>query len=125
MQRSRTRRTLCIHNPAYRNRKRRIHACSGLRIMLCTVTVFFLVCASFFIFGNFSASAHNAETASSAIYYRSILIHSGDTLWEIAEKYKGETYDSTEAYISNLKAINNLETNELEAGQYLIISCKD
>lgn len=123
MRRTRTHYTLCIHSPAHR--KRRTHACSGLRIMLYTITVFFLVCSSFFIFGNFSASAHNDEATSSAIYYRSILIHSGDTLWEIAEKYKGEEYDSTEAYISVLKSINNLETNQLEAGQYLIISCQD
>ena len=54
-------------------------------------------------------------------YYTSIQIDSGMSLWEIAEEYMTEEYDSQEEYIREVKNINHLEDDLLYAGSYLCV----
>ncbi len=55
-------------------------------------------------------------------YYTSIEIPYGTTLWEIAETYCGEGYDSTEDYLHEIMEINHLqEERVIRAGNHLII----
>ncbi len=53
--------------------------------------------------------------------YKSIEIKTGDTLWEIAEEYRTADYDSVYDYINELKAINGLMSDDIQAGQYLTV----
>jgi len=55
-------------------------------------------------------------------YYKSIELKKGDTLWNIAETYMDESYDSVEDYISELKKLNNLTTDEIHEGNYLMVA---
>ncbi len=69
------------------------------------------------------ADAHEEtlrKTASDS-YYKSIEIQAGDTLWEIAQEYRTADYDSLHAYINELKAVNGLTSDEIQAGQYLTV----
>lgn len=54
-------------------------------------------------------------------FYTSILVEKGDTLWGIAEKYMTEEYKSTQEYIDEVLEINDMNTNIIVDGTYLLI----
>ena len=58
-------------------------------------------------------------------YYKSIEIQPGDTLWDIAEEYITEDYSSVSEYIMVLKEMNSLSTDDIQAGQNLMITYND
>jgi len=64
--------------------------------------------------GTYTAAAFSSPPAS-----RCISVKPGDTLWEIADKYSGNT--EIREYIYEIKKINGLESATIYAGQKLII----
>lgn len=70
----------------------------------------------------FSSAAQDNEQTDHYKYYKTIEIHKGDTLWDIARKYKTDEYDSVQDYIDEIKQINNLKDHNIQAGNYLIIA---
>lgn len=64
-----------------------------------------------------STSASNASKK----YYKCITIEEGDTLWDIANEYKTEEYASTQDYIDEVLAMNNLNTDVIVDGTNLLI----
>ena len=55
-------------------------------------------------------------------YYTSIIAEAGENLWDIAEVYMDEHYDSKEDYIAEVCSINHLDENgTVIAGQTLIV----
>lgn len=54
--------------------------------------------------------------------YTSVELQDGDTLWTIAETYMDESYESVEAYIEELKEINQLQTSDIQKGCYLTVA---
>ena len=54
-------------------------------------------------------------------YYTSITVESGDTLWDIAREYKKSETSDINSYIDEIKSINNLTSDNITAGQNLII----
>lgn len=54
-------------------------------------------------------------------YYESVRIEQGDTLWSIANKYVDNTSLSVNDYIKEIKRLNNLTTDSITYGQYLIV----
>ena len=58
-------------------------------------------------------------------YYKSIEIQPGDTLWDIAESTMTSEYDSVQEYVQVLKEMNNLDSDDIQAGQYLMIAYND
>lgn len=82
-----------------------------------------VMCASVLLGCNF-ADAHDSTAESSVEYryYKSIEIHSGDTLWGIAETYMDDSrYDSVNDYISEVKEINGLDSDDIQDSQYLTV----
>lgn len=65
----------------------------------------------------------NAGTPNSVRhkYYTSVEIESGSSLWEIAEEYMTEEYDSVEDYIKEVKQINHLTEDLIYEGAYLCV----
>ncbi|MGN0374386.1 MAG: LysM peptidoglycan-binding domain-containing protein [Butyrivibrio sp.] len=56
-------------------------------------------------------------------YFTNITVEKGDTLWNIAEKYNDEDhYSSIYDYMNELRKMNNLTSDELYAGQSLVIT---
>ncbi len=82
--------------------------------------LFFAVCVGVFLFIS-SANTAKAGTEMRYKYYTSIQIDSGMSLWEIAEEYMTEEYDSQEEYIREVKNINHLKDDLLYAGSYLCV----
>ncbi len=56
-----------------------------------------------------------------AVYYTSIRIHEGDTLWNIAEEYAPDLGMSLDEYVDRLKQMNRLRGDTIHAGCYLTV----
>ena len=102
--------------------KRTVHRKN--QFILLTVT-FILILAASLVFGAFFVSAREDRSAEAYSYYKSIRIQSGDTLWDIASDNMTDEYDSIDEYIQLIKDTNGLESDYIQAGQYLIIKCSN
>ena len=54
-------------------------------------------------------------------YYTSVTLSAGDSLWSITDKYDELGFESQEAYIDEIKRINNLSGNRIRAGESIIV----
>ena len=70
------------------------------------------------------SSARSTEADRPRIY-KSIEITSGDTLWEIAEKYAPAFDMNVRDYVSELKEVNGMASDSIIAGGHLIVICAD
>ena len=64
-----------------------------------------------------SASQENTST----IQVKSIMVESGDTLWDIATANYSDNYDSIEEYVDVIKDCNHITSDKIFTGSYLII----
>ena len=55
-------------------------------------------------------------------YYTSVEVSYGDSLWSIAEEYLDADHQSVYDYIDEIKAINGLDSYQIQAGEYLMVS---
>ena len=104
----------------YRANRRRARALAKKRMVLLLMTVL-LITIGTMVFGSCFSLAKDNSTEPAYKYYTSITIQEGDSLWSIAEEYKTEHYDSTQDYIDELVVLNNLSSETIHAGQYLMI----
>ena len=79
-----------------------------------------LVTVLYILISHKDSPATSASNASKK-YYKCITIEEGDTLWEIANEYKTEEYASTQDYIDEVLAMNNLNTDVIVDGTNLLI----
>ena len=69
-----------------------------------------------------SKSEQQADAATSNVKnFKCITIDSDDTLWSIAEENISEEYASIQAYIDEVKSINNLNSDKIYNGATLVI----
>ncbi len=62
-----------------------------------------------------------SQSHERSIQVKSILIESGDTLWDIAAENYTEEYNSMEEYVNAIKDCNHISSDTICAGSYLII----
>lgn len=88
------------------------------------VVALFTVCM---FFGTILSSAHEKNNPEETVYkyYTSIRIEYGDTLWDIAKETMTDEYNSTAEYVEVLKKMNSLDSDDIQAGQYLIVAYND
>lgn len=55
------------------------------------------------------------------IRVKSVMIEEGDTLWDIAVSNYTEEYSSISSYIDQIKECNNITSDTIHTGMYLII----
>jgi len=83
--------------------------------------LFLIMLIIFFVSGTFS-EASSADTEHRYKYYTNITVMQGDSLWDIAEEYISEDYESIEEYIEEIESINNISAKDtLISGCNLII----
>ena len=82
------------------------------------VMIFFALVLTGFISINNTAKAEAIPEPER--YYTSIRIQPGDTLWEIASDFKWEG-QSIQEYIGEVMEMNHLSSEQITAGQYLMI----
>lgn len=107
-----------------REKQKRAKAVAKRRMIL-LLTMIFMVTIGSVVFGGIFSSAQTTETPVTYKYYKSIKIEKGDTLWSIAKEYCTENYEDTREYIEELKEINNLTSDEIHHGQYLVVAYYD
>lgn len=93
-------------------------------IMYRTYVMIFVAFAITFLSSFFYSRAFANDNAQPAAYkyYTSIEVESGDTLWSIATRYADEEYVSIEDYISELKYMNNMNSDTIIEGHYLTVA---
>ena len=93
------------------------------RQLITALILFFTVLASVLIISNclranqVKASSWKAEN----IYYKTVEVEEGDTLWDLADRYMGEKSFSRQEYIEQVKELNHLIGDTIESGAYLMV----
>ena len=68
-----------------------------------------------------SAGTASAENIKPERVYRSVRIEAGDTLWDIAEREMDSAWSAKHDYIKEVERINNICSDNISAGDYLIL----
>lgn len=103
------------NNKARRRRQLRHH------ILLLMTTLLLTTCFSFCFF-SFKTKAQTETEQIAYKYYKSIVVESGDTIWDYAKEYAHKDYyESYESYIKEVIRINKMQDDSIQSGQYLII----
>lgn len=89
------------------------------RIWLAGAAVLLLVLL--FSIGFISKTVTAQRAGSRQKLIASVEIKQGDTLWGIASSYISEEYGSISEYIEEIKASNGLISDEIHAGNYIIV----
>ena len=100
-----------------KSKKRRAHGRLGKLVLCLTI----IAAATAIIIAVKSNKTTADESLGLTKYYTSITVESGDTLWDIAKEYRKSETSDINSYIDEIKSINNLVTDEITAGQNLII----
>ncbi|MGN1313567.1 MAG: LysM peptidoglycan-binding domain-containing protein [Lachnospiraceae bacterium] len=91
------------------------------KILSLSVFSFVLIAAlSIGCFGTWS-QARDMDKPQIYKYYTNIEIQYGETLWDIASRYCGDSYLNYDAYINEVMIINRMAEPKLTAGSYLIV----
>lgn len=77
--------------------------------------------SGFFGHSLINAMAEEPKPPVPAMYYKSIEIEEGDTLWGIASEYAAETGISIPEYVNLLKQMNNLADDTIHEGYHLTV----
>ncbi len=65
--------------------------------------------------------ANESATMNSRKYFTSYVVEKDDTLWDIAEEFMTEEYDSIYVYIDEVMESNHLKSTNIKYGQMLIL----
>ena len=84
--------------------------------------IIFTAIAVIFIVFTLYPNKSNAQSQDGASYkyFHKIYVETGDTLWSIASENKSDK-ESTTDYIKEVKSINKLKSDDLYAGQMLVV----
>ncbi len=98
------------------------------KAQLCTrlllVAAAFVLALALFLLCGARLHAHQAQASSAAVTetrYTAVYVQPGDTLWELADAYMDESYADKNAFIAEVKQINNITEASLQAGSYIIV----
>lgn len=107
--------TKALINRQKRKRQVRRHRLALILSLFMIITVSFLLIS-------FSTEANDMEHQPSYKYYKSVEIAKGDTLWSIAsDNFDSAHYRDINEYVSEVKKLNTLSSDEIVAGRYVIV----
>lgn len=89
------------------------------KLIICVL--FLLLSANLFGFMRISTMANEPAVPEKEAYYTSIEIQPGDSLWSIASRYADDSPFTTERYVNELRKMNQLKSDTIHAGHYLMI----
>ena len=105
-----------------RNRRRREAIFRRQIIVLALLGSFIIFMASFML-GTIMTDAQSDNYSPEFRYYKTVTVHSDETLWDIAELYfSPDNYRSMNQYITDICHINNLgDPDMIRSGEAIII----
>lgn len=65
------------------------------------------------------------EQGGRSLCYTTYVVQSGDTLWDIADTHRNDTFNTHKAYIREVMRANGLESSRIYDGQLLLIPCPE
>ena len=88
------------------------------------VLIISLLCISFFLY--FGDSVVEAQEPTTDIQYKVVEIKAGDSLWAIAKENMSDElnhsgFTDIYQYIHEIKKCNNMKSNQINAGCYLMV----
>lgn len=102
------------------NRQKRKRQVRRHRLAL-ILSLFMIITVSFWLI-SFSTEANDMAHQPSYKYYKSVEIAKGDTLWSIAsDNFDSAHYRDINEYVSEVKKLNTLSSDEIVAGRYVIV----
>ena len=114
------------HYSYSRPRRRRVKAARSFQLHKLIMFLAFTLLVAFLCgitFGSIMTSAQTTDEKAldTFKYYKNITVESGDSLWSIASENITDDYESMDAYIEELCAINNLDSTQIRAGRSLTV----
>lgn len=90
--------------------------------LLAAVMFLTILATVFVITGCLKANQVKASSAKEEnVYYKTIQVEEGDTLWTLADQYMGSNSFDRQQYIDEVKEMNHLTDDTIESGAYLMI----
>lgn len=90
-------------------------------MMMSLLTILLVLGCSGMFFG-FKSKAQSSGEPIPCKYYKSVMVHSGDTIWDYADLYADrEFYDSYDSYIKEVMNMNGLSNDHIQSGQYILV----
>ena len=89
------------------------------RMILLVGTLIVILLCTFALSTVATAKHTQAAQRGTQTAYESIRISGGDSLWSIAQEYHG--LENTADFVEELKVLNNLSSDHIEAGSYLLV----
>ncbi|HHT97226.1 MAG TPA: LysM peptidoglycan-binding domain-containing protein [Clostridiales bacterium] len=83
-----------------------------------TIFLSLLILLSVFVITNKADAQGNNKRIK---LVKTIEIQEGDTLWNIASQYKSDEYSDIRVYINEIKKSNNIYSDEIYSGNYIIV----
>lgn len=105
----------------YKRKKRRLQECRKRMVML--FATFCLVVTCIVSFHSLVSYANDRTEEVSFKYYTGIVVHSGDSLWNLADQYIDYSqYRNKTEYIEEVCSINSLsDPSDIRAGQRIVV----
>lgn len=89
------------------------------RMMLLVGTLIVILLCTFALSTLATTKHTQAAQRGTQTTYESIRIAGGDSLWSIAQQYHG--IEETADFVEELKVLNNLSSDRIQAGSYLLV----
>lgn len=102
-------------------RRQRVFVRRSVRNLIVAVLMILAFLSGFFGHTLLNAHAEEEPVVSKTRYYTSIQLKSGDSLWEIADRYSDGSSYSTAEYLKELKEMNGLKGESIHAGEFLTV----
>ena len=95
------------------------------RQFLIIIAAFFAAVCLFLLGGSWMRSSQVKASSNQQVYYKSVRVSAGDTLWDLADDYMGTAFENKNEYIDQVKKINHITEKDLQAGSSIIVPCSD
>lgn len=92
------------------------------RFILSVMAAAALVCIILFSSRSITSADETGEAVKLTKYYKTITIETGDSLWSIADQYRSGEYRTTKDYVEELRLMNGLHSDRIQAGQKLVVA---
>lgn len=90
------------------------------RFMIVIITLIAILLCTFSLSTMVTAKHTKAAALGTQITYESVRINDGDSLWSIAQEYRGVEED-TDVFVKELMTLNNLSSDRIQSGSYILV----
>lgn len=90
-----------------------------LSLLIGVLSVLFFAFITATLIKRDSAQAQAQEEKTYTVRYTSVRIYYGDTLWELADEYKG--FQTTKEWVKEVERLNRIYDGNIKSGSYIVV----